>query len=147
MGEGGGIVEKALSSLGRGFDLTSDFRLNYCKGRRRLVLLNEQHTRELHVPGFGAFKDVSADIKCDKGDRTRYQSDIHNFNQVSFFFFFCRYYCCCCARIYDSRRNIGWSDVGVFQPKVVCAGENPVGVFQFGVWFSERFVGDRCGRH
>ncbi|XP_059447332.1 MACPF domain-containing protein At1g14780 [Corylus avellana] len=86
MGEGGGIVEKALSSLGRGFDLTSDFRLNYCKGKRRLVLLNEQHTRELHVPGFGAFKDVSVDIKCDKGDRTRYQSDILNFNQMSEFF-------------------------------------------------------------
>jgi hypothetical protein len=86
MGEGGGIVEKALSSLGRGFDFTSDFRLNYCKGKRRLVLLNEQHTRELHVPGFGAFRDVSADIKCDKGDRTRYKSDILNFNQVRFFF-------------------------------------------------------------
>jgi hypothetical protein len=80
MGEG--IVEKALSCLGRGFDLTSDFQLKYCKGKGRLVLLDEAHKRELHVPGFGAFKDVSVDIKCDKGDRTRYQSDILNFNQV-----------------------------------------------------------------
>lgn len=77
-----GIVETALSSLGKGFDLTSDFRLKYCKGEQRLVLLNESQRRELIVPGFGAVKDVSVDIKCDRGDRTRYQSDILNFNQV-----------------------------------------------------------------
>lgn len=76
------IVETALSCLGRGFDITSDFRLKYCKGKQRLVLLNEAHRRELQVPGYGTFKDVSADIKCDKGDRTRYQSDILNFSQA-----------------------------------------------------------------
>lgn len=76
------IVRKALSSLGKGFDLTSDFRLKYCKGDDRLVVLNETETTDLHVPGFGAFNGVSVDIKCDKGDRTRYQSDILDFNQV-----------------------------------------------------------------
>lgn len=75
-------VKKALGSLGKGFDLTSDFRLKYCKGDDRLVVLNEEFI-ELHVPGFGVFNGVSADIKCDKGDNTRYQSDILNFNQVS----------------------------------------------------------------
>lgn len=79
---GDGIVETALSSLGKGFDLTSDFRLKYCKGERRLVLLNEAQRRDLIVPGFGAVQGVSIDIKCDRGDRTRYQSDILNFNQV-----------------------------------------------------------------
>ena len=77
-----GIVEKALNSLGRGLDLTSDFRLKYCKGKERLILLNETKKREIAIPGFGAIKDVSVDIKCDKGDRTRYQSDILEFNQV-----------------------------------------------------------------
>eukprot|EP00257_Ricinus_communis_P028152 XP_025015566.1 MACPF domain-containing protein At1g14780 [Ricinus communis] len=81
-----GVVEKALSSLGKGFDLTSDFRLKYCKGKERLVLLNEAEKRELMVPGFGAVKDVSVDIKCDKGDRVRYQSDILEFQQMSEFF-------------------------------------------------------------
>ncbi|XP_022881081.1 MACPF domain-containing protein At1g14780-like [Olea europaea var. sylvestris] len=81
-----GIVQRALSSLGKGIDLTSDFRLKYCKGENRLVLLNETNTRELSVPGYGTFKDVSIDIKCDKGDRTRYQSDILDFNQMSEFF-------------------------------------------------------------
>lgn len=80
------IIERALSSLGKGFDLTSDFRLKYCKGKERLVMLNDTHTRELLVPGFGAIGDVSIDIKCDKGDRTRYQSDILDFNQMSEFF-------------------------------------------------------------
>ncbi|KAK2978459.1 hypothetical protein RJ640_023717 [Escallonia rubra] len=80
-----GVVKRAISSLGKGFDITSDFRLKYCKGHDRLVLLNETETRELVVPGFGSFDGVSTDIKCDKGDRTRYQSDILDFNQMSEF--------------------------------------------------------------
>lgn len=80
---GDGIVETALNSLGKGFDLTSDFKLKYCKGEHSLVLLNQLQRRDLIVPGFGAVKDVSIDIKCDRGDRTRYQSDILNFNQMS----------------------------------------------------------------
>ncbi|KAL4575649.1 hypothetical protein LXL04_022500 [Taraxacum kok-saghyz] len=80
------LVEKAINSLGKGFDLTSDFRLKYCKGKDRLVLLNENTSNELLVPGFGSFKGVSPDIKCDKGDRVRFQSDILDFNQMSEFF-------------------------------------------------------------
>lgn len=83
-----GIVERALNSLGKGFDLTSDFKLKYCKGKERLVLLNETHRKDINLPGFGPIKDVSIDVKCDKGDRTRYQSDILEFNQVFFFPFF-----------------------------------------------------------
>ncbi|KAK8526137.1 hypothetical protein V6N12_020618 [Hibiscus sabdariffa] len=81
-----GIVETALNSLGRGFDLTSDFRLKYCKGKERLILLNESQKKEITIPGFGAFKDVSVDVRCDKGDRTRYQSDVLDFNQMAEFF-------------------------------------------------------------
>lgn len=76
------LVEKAIESLGKGFDLTSDFRLKYCKGKERLVVLNENEI-ELLVPGFGSFKGLSPDIKCEKGDRVRFQSDILDFNQVS----------------------------------------------------------------
>uniref|UniRef100_A0A0V0GTF4 Putative ovule protein n=1 Tax=Solanum chacoense TaxID=4108 RepID=A0A0V0GTF4_SOLCH len=76
------IVEKAIKSLGKGFDLTSDFRLKYCKGDERLVLLNENLKKELMVPGFGAYENVPIDIKCDKGDRVRFQSDILDFNQM-----------------------------------------------------------------
>ncbi|XP_076926632.1 MACPF domain-containing protein At1g14780-like [Bidens hawaiensis] len=79
------LVQKAINSLGRGFDLTSDFRLKYCKGKDRLVELNGNET-ELCVPGFGSFQGVSPDIKCDKGDRVRFQSDILDFNHMSEFF-------------------------------------------------------------
>lgn len=78
-----GVVERALRCLGRGFDVTCDFRPKYCKGKERLVVINEEERRELFVPGFGAFEDVPVDIKCDKGDRIRYQSDVLEFNRVS----------------------------------------------------------------
>lgn len=77
-----GIVERAFSCLGRGFDLTFDFRLRHCKGDRRLVRLSETEKKSLLVPGFGPVDDVPVDIKCDKGDRCRYQSDILEFNKV-----------------------------------------------------------------
>ncbi|KAL8142087.1 hypothetical protein V2J09_015119 [Rumex salicifolius] len=82
---GNEIVEKAISSLGKGFDLTSDFRLKFCKGETRLVAINGDQKRQLAIPSFGPFDNVSVDIKCDKGDRSRYQSDILDFNQMSEF--------------------------------------------------------------
>ncbi|KAK7398857.1 hypothetical protein VNO78_10031 [Psophocarpus tetragonolobus] len=78
-----GIVERAVKSLGKGLDLTSDFRLKLCKGEERLVVLNETEKGELRVPGISSIRDVSVDIKCDKGDRTHYQSDILTFTQMS----------------------------------------------------------------
>lgn len=83
-----GIVEKALSSLGKGFDLTCDFRLKYCKGDgdERFIVLNDSEKRTLLVPGFGPIKDVPIDIRCDKGDRLRYQTDILDFNTVRKFY-------------------------------------------------------------
>ncbi|XP_075522495.1 MACPF domain-containing protein At1g14780-like [Primulina tabacum] len=81
-----GVVLKALTSLGKGFDLSSDFRLKFCKGENRIIVLNETTTRHLSVPGFGSIDNVSIDIRCDKGDRTRYQSDMLDFNQMSEFF-------------------------------------------------------------
>lgn len=75
-------VEGALRCLGKGFDVACDFRAKYCKGKERVVVINEEERRELAVPGFGSVSDVSVDIKCDKGDRMRYQSDVLEFNRV-----------------------------------------------------------------
>jgi len=83
-----GSIERALSCLGKGFDVACDFRAKYCKGKERLVVINEEERAELVVPGFGSVSDVSVDIKCDKGDRMRFQSDVLEFNRVFFFFFF-----------------------------------------------------------
>ncbi|KAF6144654.1 hypothetical protein GIB67_006146 [Kingdonia uniflora] len=76
------VVENAISCLGKGYDITSAFRLNYCKGEKRLVMLNE-NDRQLVVPGFGVVENVSVDIKCDKGDRMRYQTGALEFYQMS----------------------------------------------------------------
>lgn len=83
-----GVIDKSIASLGKGFDLTSDFRLKYCKGGdKRLVLINEDQKKQLFVPGFGTLKQpVSVDIKCDKGELTRHQSDILEFNQVHIYY-------------------------------------------------------------
>ncbi|ONK67092.1 uncharacterized protein A4U43_C06F15610 [Asparagus officinalis] len=79
----GESIERALRCLGKGFDVACDFRAKYCKGKERLVVINEEEREELVVPGFGSVADVSVDIKCDKGDRMRYQSDILEFNRMS----------------------------------------------------------------
>ncbi|XP_078159854.1 MAC/Perforin domain-containing protein [Carex rostrata] len=75
-------IEKALECLGRGFDVTSDFRLKYCKGNERIVCIKGEKT-ELSLPGFGTFKDVPVEVKCDKGDRIRFRTDVLEFNQMS----------------------------------------------------------------
>ncbi|CAN8305177.1 unnamed protein product [Cochlearia groenlandica] len=91
-GGGGDVVETAVKSLGKGFDLTADFRLRYCKhgdaavGDNRLVVLDETRNRELQIPGYGVLRNVSADINCDKGERTRFRSDILDFNKMSEYF-------------------------------------------------------------
>lgn len=144
-----GIVESAINSLGKGFDLTSDFRLKFCKGEERLIVLNETERRELMVPGFGAVRDVSVDIKCDKGDRTRYQSDILTFTQVSHFYFHRNY----CHQLIMKIKKIEFFyhvieiwfvgfdfffflmlDVRIVQSEKFNSWENPIWVLQCYVW-------------
>lgn len=82
----GGMEKRALECLGKGFDLTSDFRIKFAKGdgSTRLVKIDEVNKRDIVVPGGGAtIADVSDDIRCDKGDRLRFKSDVLQFNQVS----------------------------------------------------------------
>jgi len=53
------VVEMvALESLGKGFDLASDFRLRFAKGihGERLVVLDEQNKRDILIPGTGGEK-------------------------------------------------------------------------------------------
>ncbi|XP_020089663.1 MACPF domain-containing protein At1g14780 isoform X2 [Ananas comosus] len=80
MMSGSASVENALRCLGRGFDVSCDFRLKYCKGK---VAAASDEKAELIVPGFGAFRDVPVDVKCDKGDRIRFRSDVLEFNKMS----------------------------------------------------------------
>ncbi|MQL68700.1 hypothetical protein Taro_001003 [Colocasia esculenta] len=80
-----GIGTRAVRALGVGFDLTSDFRLKFAKGYpdgARLVELGTGGDREVVVPG-EVIRGVPADVMCDKGERTRFQSDVLEFNQMS----------------------------------------------------------------
>ncbi|XP_050238493.1 MACPF domain-containing protein At1g14780-like [Mercurialis annua] len=79
-----GMEIRAMDALGKGFDLSSDFRLKFAK--ERLVKLNDDQ-RDLVIPsgsgGSVTISNVSQDIRCDKGDRIRFKSDVLEFNQMS----------------------------------------------------------------
>jgi hypothetical protein len=48
----------------------------------KLVVIDEMNKRDIMVPGGVIIQDVSEDIRCDKGDRVRFKSDVLQFNQV-----------------------------------------------------------------
>ncbi|XP_023769180.1 MACPF domain-containing protein NSL1 [Lactuca sativa] len=78
-------AEKAVSVIGNGYDLTLDIRLNGCKpgpSGSTLIDLDGTLTKDLVVPGGGVVPNVPASIKCDKGERTRFRSDVISFNQM-----------------------------------------------------------------
>lgn len=75
---------EAAQALGRGFDVTSDFRLGFVKGSAGSVLLKiDQENLQNLVPAAGiVIPNVSRDIKCVPGERTHYKSDILPFVEV-----------------------------------------------------------------
>lgn len=76
----------ALQSIGCGYDISLDLRLKYCKGdsvNPRLIEIDEDQGREVVLPGGIVIPNVSKSIKCDKGERTRFRSDVLSFQQVS----------------------------------------------------------------
>ncbi|PKI38889.1 hypothetical protein CRG98_040720 [Punica granatum] len=79
-------AERAVSVIGMGYDLTNDLRLSSSKpgpAGSRLIELDVQAAQDLVVPGGAVVKGVPGCIKCDKGERTRMQSDVLSFNQMS----------------------------------------------------------------
>uniref|UniRef100_A0A0D6QYC1 MACPF domain-containing protein n=1 Tax=Araucaria cunninghamii TaxID=56994 RepID=A0A0D6QYC1_ARACU len=79
------VAVQAVEALGRGFDLNSDFRLKFCKGDAgsRLIYIEERRKQDLVIPGGPLISNVSSDIKCDKGERIRFKSDVLEFNKMS----------------------------------------------------------------
>ncbi|KAL5989885.1 hypothetical protein ACLOJK_010780 [Asimina triloba] len=81
-------AEKAISAAGCGYDLaTSDIRLSYCKqgpsGSRLIELGDSVAARPLVFPGGVLVPNVPKLIKCDKGERMRFSSDVLSFHQMS----------------------------------------------------------------
>lgn len=78
-------AKAAILSIGCGYDISLDLRLKYCKGdpcSRRLIEIDEDKGREIVLPGGILVPDVPKSIKCDKGERTRFRSDVLPFQQV-----------------------------------------------------------------
>ncbi|XP_019440405.1 PREDICTED: MACPF domain-containing protein At4g24290 isoform X2 [Lupinus angustifolius] len=79
-------AEIAIGSIGRGYDISTDLRLKYCKGdsiNSRLIEIDENDGRDVVLAGGVSIPNVSKSIKCDKGERTRFRSDVLSFQQMS----------------------------------------------------------------
>ncbi|KAI3915103.1 hypothetical protein MKW92_030652 [Papaver armeniacum] len=84
-------AEIAIQSIGLGYDIAIDLRLKYCKrdtssnnsNDSRLIDIDEDQGREIVLPGGISIPSVSKSIKCDKGERMRFSSDVLSFQQMS----------------------------------------------------------------
>ncbi|CAL9019609.1 unnamed protein product [Prunus brigantina] len=87
-------AEAAIKSIGLGYDLTVDLKLKYCKRQQsavgvgvdsRLIAIDDDQVREIAIPGAGGLciPNVPKSIKCDKGERMRFGSDVLSFQQMS----------------------------------------------------------------
>ncbi|KAL6606963.1 hypothetical protein ACP70R_042616 [Stipagrostis hirtigluma subsp. patula] len=80
-------VKKAVRCLGRGIDMTGDLRLKHCKDAGGCLVVRSSEKKAagaaVAVPGVGVVTDVPADVKCGKGDRIRFKSDVLEFNKMS----------------------------------------------------------------
>ncbi|GFY93863.1 MAC/Perforin domain-containing protein [Actinidia rufa] len=84
-----GAAETAIESIGLGYDLAVDLRLKYCKKHNsaadpRLITIDlDDKVRDIAIPGGILIPNVSKSIKCDKGERLRFSSDVLSFQQMS----------------------------------------------------------------
>ncbi|KAL5993323.1 hypothetical protein ACLOJK_014247 [Asimina triloba] len=76
----------AIGSIGLGYDIAIDLRLKYRKRAFSdpcLIELDGDEGRDVVLPGGITIPNVSKSIKCDKGERMRFRSDVLSFQQMS----------------------------------------------------------------
>ncbi|GJR42306.1 reverse transcriptase domain-containing protein [Tanacetum coccineum] len=73
----------SIQALGRGFDVTSDIRLLYCKGASGspLIHLDHQHTRNLVFSDALSIPNVSAHVDFSKGQRDIEATPVSSFHE------------------------------------------------------------------
>ncbi|XP_020111225.1 MACPF domain-containing protein At4g24290 [Ananas comosus] len=82
-------AEVAIGSIGIGYDLTADIRLKFCDRSSSpeedpcLIELDRSELHEIVLPGGLSVPNVPKSIKCDKGERMRFRSDVLSFQQMS----------------------------------------------------------------
>lgn len=82
--------KRAIESIGLGFDVAEDVRLKYCKREKShlIKLPADEGRRDVVLPAVGGgglvvVPNVPKSIKCDKGERMRFTSDVLSFQQMS----------------------------------------------------------------
>ena len=79
-------AEAAIAAIGCGYDVAADIRLKYCKGKlngaAHLIDFGRDEVQDMVLPGGLKVPGVPKSIKCDKGERTRFRSDVLSFQQV-----------------------------------------------------------------
>uniref|UniRef100_A0A0D6QVJ2 MACPF domain-containing protein n=1 Tax=Araucaria cunninghamii TaxID=56994 RepID=A0A0D6QVJ2_ARACU len=88
MAENAAALNTALNSvqaLGRGFDVTSDIRLLYCKGAAgaRLVVIDEEDTRDLRLSENLIVPDVPAGVASSPGEFSRHHTGVFDFHRMA----------------------------------------------------------------
>lgn len=76
-------AEMAIHSIGLGFDMCSDLRLKFCKQDPCLIDLGRGGVQDVLLPGGIHVSNVPKSIVVDKGERTRYTSDVLSFQQMA----------------------------------------------------------------
>ncbi|CAI0475647.1 unnamed protein product [Linum tenue] len=79
-------LQNSIQALGRGFDVTSDIRLLYCKGApgSRLIQIDEHRTRDLVAAGHGVvLPNASVDIECSMGARSIERIPVCSFHEMA----------------------------------------------------------------
>ncbi|WOG89722.1 hypothetical protein DCAR_0208960 [Daucus carota subsp. sativus] len=81
-------IFNSIQALGRGFDVTSDIRLLYCKGSPggRLVKVDDEVTRDLVVYDGLVVPNVPVDIDCSPGERLPENTPVLSFNEMAVHF-------------------------------------------------------------
>ncbi|KAK9152538.1 hypothetical protein Sjap_000018 [Stephania japonica] len=80
-------LSNSIQALGRGFDVTSDIRLLYCKGApgSRLVILDETQNRDLVISQDCGLvvPNVSVDVQCSRGHSYRDTTLVCAFHEMA----------------------------------------------------------------
>lgn len=85
-------LKNSIQALGRGFDVTSDIRLLYCKGApgSRLIHLDDEHTKHLVFSDDGngvvSVPNVSVDIDFSRGERDTEATPVLTFHEMAKYF-------------------------------------------------------------
>ncbi|KAL2342867.1 hypothetical protein Fmac_004152 [Flemingia macrophylla] len=75
-------AQKAINSIGLGFDITQDIGFDNCKKGSRLIFINEEQCRNLEIPGGVSVPNVPNSIKCYGGESTRLHSGVLTSGQM-----------------------------------------------------------------